>query len=64
MHNFKLTTDSCCDELTYVLQKEDIGHLPMPYITDEQHYDDFSRLEEYKYFYDDMRRGISQKLPL
>lgn len=58
MHNFKLTTDSCCDEYKSILKQEEIGCLQMPFITDDQRYDDYSNNEEYKYFYDEMRRGV------
>lgn len=61
MYNFKLSTDSCCDEFKIILEKEGIACLPMPYITEEEHVDSFSHAEEYKYFYDDMRRGVISK---
>ena len=61
MHNFKLSTDSCCDEFKNILAKDGIACIAMPFITDEERFDDFSFYEEYKHFYDEMRSGIFPK---
>src|SRR5574344_1068944 len=58
MEKFVLSTDSCCDELKSNLNKNKIYYIPMNYICDGEIYEDnFDSLEEYKYFYDEMKKG-------
>ena len=58
MEKFVLSTDSCCDELKSNLAKNKIYFIPMCYICDGEIYEDyFDSLEEYKYFYDEMKKG-------
>lgn len=58
MEKFVLSTDSCCDELKSNLAKNKICFIPMCYICDGELYEDhFDSLEEYKYFYDEMKKG-------
>lgn len=58
MYKFILSTDSCCDENKAALKRDDISYIAMPYIiNDNQYFDNFSNADEYKYFYDEMRRG-------
>ncbi len=59
MYKFVLSTDSCCDELKSALATDDIEYIAMPFITGEENYDNFSNWEEYKHFYDEMRRGVA-----
>ena len=58
MYKFVLSTDSCCDELKSALLRDDIEYIAMPFITNEENYDNFSNWEEYKHFFDEMRRGM------
>lgn len=58
MKNFTLSTDSCCDELKSNLKKMDICYIPMTYIyNDELFQDNMDSMEDYKFFYDEMKRG-------
>jgi DegV family protein with EDD domain len=58
MEKFVLSTDSCCDELKSTLKKNKIEYIPMCYICNEEvFYDNFDSLEDYKFFYDEMKRG-------
>lgn len=58
MYKFILSTDSCCDEVKSALKRDEISYIAMPYIiNDNQYFDNFSNADEYKYFYDEMRRG-------
>ena len=58
MENFALSTDSCCDELKSTLAKNRISYIKMSFISDGEIYeDDFNSAEEYKYFYDEMKKG-------
>lgn len=58
MEKFILSTDSCCDELKSNLKKDKISFIPMSYISDEEIYEDhFDSLQEYKNFYDEMKKG-------
>lgn len=55
---FCLSTDTCCDELKSTLKKNRIDFIKMCYISDGEIYEDnFDSLEEYKYFYDEMKKG-------
>jgi DegV family protein with EDD domain len=58
MYKFILSTDSCCDECTNNLKTDNISCIPMSYITTEEKKDNFNTSEEYKHFYDEMRRGV------
>ncbi|MCI6542605.1 MAG: DegV family protein [Firmicutes bacterium] len=56
--NFCLSTDTCCDELKSTLKKNKINFIKMCYISDGEIYEDnFDTIEEYKYFYDEMKKG-------
>ena len=58
MKNFTLSTDSCCDELKSNLKNMDISYIPMTYIyNDELFQDNLDSMEDYKFFYDEMKRG-------
>ncbi len=58
MEKFILSTDSCCDEFKSTLKKDKISFIPMSYINNEDVYDDnFDSLDEYKNFYDEMKKG-------
>lgn len=58
MEKFILSTDTCCDEFKSSLQKKHIKYIPMCYISDgEIQEDNFNSLEEFKFFYDEMKRG-------
>lgn len=58
MDKFVLSTDTCCDELKSTLKRDRIEYIPMCYISDGEIYEDnFSSAEEYKYFYDEMKKG-------
>ncbi|MBO4412497.1 MAG: DegV family protein [Clostridia bacterium] len=58
MKNFTLSTDTCCDELKSNLKKMDISYIPMTYIyNDELMQDNMDSMEDYKFFYDEMKRG-------
>lgn len=58
MENFVLSTDTCCDELKSNLTKNHIRYIPMCYISNgEIHEDTFDSAEEYKFFYDEMKKG-------
>ena len=59
MYKFVLSTDSCCDELKSALVSDEISYIAMPFITSEEFFDNFSKWEEYKHFYDEMRRGVT-----
>lgn len=64
MDKFVLSTDTCCDELKSTLKRDRIEYIPMCYISDGEIYEDnFNSAEEYKYFYDEMKKGkIFQQL--
>lgn len=58
MGKFILSTDSCCDELKSNLSRNKICFIPMCYICDGELYEDhFDSVEEYKCFYDEMKKG-------
>lgn len=58
MEKFILSTDSCCDELKSTLKRDKIEYIPMCYISNGEIYEDnFNSTEEYKYFYDEMKKG-------
>lgn len=58
MKNFTLSTDTCCDELKSNLKKVDISYIPMTYIyNDNLFQDNMDSMEDYKFFYDEMKRG-------
>lgn len=58
MDKFILSTDSCCDEMKSNLKKSRIHYIPMNYIyNDEVFSDESDSLEDFKFFYDEMKRG-------
>lgn len=58
MDKFILSTDSCCDELKSNLKKCRISYITMNYVyNDEVFPDETNSLEDYKFFYDEMKRG-------
>ena len=58
MENFVLSTDTCCDELKSNLTKNKVEYIKMCYIHEGEIYeDDFDSIEEYKFFYDEMKKG-------
>lgn len=58
MKKFILSTHSCCDELKSNLTKNHIPYIPLSYICDGETYEDnFDSLEEFKFFYDEMKKG-------
>lgn len=58
MDKFILSTDSCCDELKSNLKKSRISYITMNYVyNDEIFADETNCLEDYKFFYDEMKRG-------
>lgn len=55
---FILSTDTCCDALKSHLKEKNIFYLPMTYlIEEEQFFDNFDSVEEYRGFYDLLRNG-------
>lgn len=58
MENFILSTDTCCDEMKSNLKRSRISYISMNYIyNDEVFPDEADCLEDYKFFYDEMKRG-------
>ena len=58
MENFILSTDTCCDEFKSNLKKSRISYIPLNYIcNDEIFVDESDSIEDYKFFYDEMKRG-------
>lgn len=58
MEKFVLSTDTCCDELKSNLKKNRIEFIKMAFICDGEIFEDnFDSVEEYKFFYDEMKRG-------
>ena len=58
MQKFTLSTDTCCDELKSNLKRMNINYIPMTYIYDDQLFqDNLDSMEDYKFFYDEMKRG-------
>ena len=58
MDKFVLSTDTCCDELKSNLTKNKIEYIKMAYISDGEIFeDDFNSADEYKFFYDEMKKG-------
>ena len=58
MEKFILSTDTCCDELKSSLTKNKIEYIKMSYISEGEIYeDDFDSAEDYKFFYDEMKKG-------
>ena len=58
MENFILSTDTCCDDLKSNLKKNKIEFIKMSYIFEGEVYEDnFDSGEEYKFFYDEMKKG-------
>ena len=58
MEKFILSTDTCCDELKSNLTKNKIEYIKMSYICEGEIYEDnFDSADEYKYFYDEMKKG-------
>lgn len=58
MENFVLSTDTCCDELKSNLTKNRVEYIKMCYIHEGEIYEDnFDSIEEYKFFYDEMKKG-------
>lgn len=58
MDKFILSTDSGCDEFKVDLKRMNISYIPLVYIEGEQtHIDDFSTLEDYNFFYNELKLG-------
>lgn len=58
MDKFVLSTDTCCDELKSNLKKNRIEFIKMAFICEGEIFEDnFDSVEEYKFFYDEMKRG-------
>ena len=58
MSKFILSTDSGCDEFKTNLKKMDISYIPLCYIEgDIVHFDDYSTIEDYLFFYNELRQG-------
>ena len=58
MDKFVLSTDTCCDELKSNLKKNRIEFIKMAFICEGEIFEDnFDSIEEYKFFYDEMKRG-------
>lgn len=56
--NFIVSSDSCLDELKDKAISENIKVIPMTFIAgDETYKDDFSSLDEYKHFYEEISSG-------
>ncbi len=60
--SFILSSDSCCDAYKSFLKQKNVFYLPMSYYIDEvPYYDNFDSLEEYRSFYDGLRKGQMPK---
>ena len=58
MNKFTLSTDSGCDEFKTDLKRMNISYIPLVYIEgDITHFDDFSTLEDYNFFYNELKLG-------
>lgn len=58
MEKFVLSTDTCCDELKSNLTKNKTEYIKMCYIHEGEIYEDsFDSIDEYKFFYDEMKKG-------
>lgn len=58
MNKFTLSTDSGCDEFKTDLKRMNISYIPLVYIEgDITHVDDFSTLEDYNFFYNELKLG-------
>ena len=58
MNKFTLSTDSGCDEFKTDLKRMNISYIPLVYIEgDITHFNDFSTLEDYNFFYNELKLG-------
>lgn len=58
MDKFTLSTDSGCDEFKTDLKRMNINYIPLVYIEGEEtHIDDFSTIEDYNFFYNELKLG-------
>lgn len=58
MRKFTLSTDSGCDEFKTDLKRMDVHYIPLAYIEgDITHLDDFSTIEDYNFFYNELKLG-------